>query len=241
MTMKIGNTKSFRTIGVAGASLAAVLGCSLATAGNESPAAISLEDQSYSLGHLIGGQSISELSDIDRDAFLDGIADAVNGKDPALTTQAMHQALSDFEAGRNAAAQAAAEALAATNASEGEAFREQFAQQKGVTTLDNGLLYEVIEAGVGDPPEAGTSVTLHYKGSFVNGTEFDDSYGRDEPITVELDRVLPGWSAALERMPVGARWKVVIPPSLAYGETGAGGFIEPNQTLVFELERLANG
>ena len=109
-----------------------------------------------------------------------------------------------------------------------------------MVSLDNGLLYKVLEPGAGDPPAEGSSVTLHYRGSLVDGTELDESYSRDEPISLPLERAMPGWKAALERMPEGARWQVVIPPSLAYGETGAAGFVEPNTTLIFELERIAS-
>ena len=81
---------------------------------------------------------------------------------------------------------------------------------------------------------------VHYRGSLVDGTPLDDSYVRGEPIEISVEQVLPGWAAALERMPEGARWQVVIPPSLAYGEAGAMGFVEPNSTLIFELERVAS-
>jgi len=223
------------------ASLVAAMGCGLSAAGNEGPLESQQAEQGYSLGHVVGQQMVSDFGDIDRKAFLQGFTDAVSDNAAVLTTEQMMQALAEFETERVAEQEAAAAALAEQNTLAGDSFRDQFAQQPGVQKLANGLLYQVIEAGAGEPPAEGATVTLHYRGSLVDGTEFDDSYSRGEPLTVPIDRVMPGWSAALERMPVGAKWKVVIPPSLAYGEQGVGGFIEPNTTLVFELERLANG
>jgi FKBP-type peptidyl-prolyl cis-trans isomerase FklB len=110
-----------------------------------------------------------------------------------------------------------------------------------VVGLDNGLQYKVLVAGDGEIPEPGDQVTVHYRGRFVDGTEFDSSYDRQAPESFPVDRVIPGWSEALTRMPVGSTWEVVVPPSLAYGETGAADLIGPNATLVFELELIGIG
>jgi len=228
----------FGTLGATG--LMATLGCGQAAAEAEKDLASSETTQGYSLGHAIGTQFAEMPGDIDRAALAQGFSDAINARTAAPGIDEMNQAIADLEATRVAAARESAAALAAANAEAGGRYREQCANEPGVVSLDNGLLYKVLEPGAGDPPAAGSSVTLHYRGSLVDGTELDESYSRDEPMSLPLERAMPGWKAALELMPEGARWQVVIPPSLAYGETGSGGFIEPNTTLIFELERLAS-
>jgi FKBP-type peptidyl-prolyl cis-trans isomerase FklB len=218
--------------------LFATLACGQATANDPSDISSQQGQQGYSLGYTIGGKLAEDLDGVDFAALAKGFSDAIQQRDSALSPDEIAQAIVDFESQRAEIAQAEIAAMATENALAGDAFRAQFAQEEGTVSLDGGLLYKVIEPGTGTPPEPGASVTLHYRGSLVDGTALDDSYTRGEPVTVSLDRVLPGWSAALERMPPGARWQVVIPPSLAYGETGAMGFVEPNATLIFEFERL---
>lgn len=225
-------------IGVA--ALAVVLGCGQAIAGAGGNLESAEADQGYSLGHAIGSQLAHSLVDVDRVAVGRGFDDAINERQAALDAEQMSQALAALDAGRAEAAHQEMAAKAAANAAAGEAYRERFSQEPGVASLDNGLLYKVIESGAGDLPEPGATVMVHYRGTLVDGTELDESYSGGEPVTVPLDRALPGWTAALERMQPGAKWQVVIPPSLAYGETGAPGFVEPNTTLVFELERVAS-
>ncbi len=228
----------FGTLATAG--LIANIGCGRAEAESGKELASAEAKQSYSLGHSIGNQLAETLGDIDRAALAQGFGDAINARTAAFGIDEMNQAIADFETTRVEAAREEAAALAVANAEVGDRYREQFAKEPGVVSLDNGLLYKVLEPGAGDPPAEGSSVTLHYRGSLVDGAEFDESYSRGEPISLLLEGAMPGWKAALELMPEGARWQVVIPPSLAYGETGAGGFIEPNTTLIFELERLAS-
>jgi FKBP-type peptidyl-prolyl cis-trans isomerase FklB len=219
----------------------ATLGCGQATAAAGGADLASEEaQQGYSLGYAIGHQISQTIDDVDLAALAKGFGDAAQQREAALGTDVMQLAIAGYEASRAEAARADLAALAAANSAAGDAFRAEFARKPGVTTLDNGLSYRVIEPGAGDPPEAGSEVTLHYRGSLVDGTALDESYSRGEPITIPLDQALPGWTAALERMPQGAKWEVVIPPSLAYGEAGASGFVEPNTTLVFEFERVAS-
>jgi FKBP-type peptidyl-prolyl cis-trans isomerase len=228
-----------KCVGLLGATcLLAAVAC--AQAGDNGHADMSSPQarEGYSLGFALGGKLAHELDGADSAALVQGFSDALQQQDPAIGADEMAQAISSFEAQRAEAAQADLAAIAMANAAAGDAFREQFAKEDGTVSLDNGLLYQVIEPGAGGLPEPDSSVTLNYRGTLIDGTPLDDSYSRGEPVTVTLDRVLPGWSAALERMPAGAKWKVVIPPSLAYGEAGAGRFVEPNATLVFELERL---
>jgi FKBP-type peptidyl-prolyl cis-trans isomerase FklB len=228
----------FGTLGAAG--LMATLGCGHAAAEAGKDLASAEAKQGYSLGHAVGTQFAEMPGQIDRAALAQGFSDAINARASAFGIDEMAQAIGDLETARVEAAREKTAALAAANAEAGSRYREQFSQEPGVVSLDNGLLYKVLEPGAGDPPAEGSSVTLHYRGSLVDGTELDESYSRDEPMSLPLERAMPGWKAALELMPEGARWQVVIPPSLAYGETGAAGFVEPNSTLIFELERIAS-
>ena len=236
-------TKLSGAIGVAG--LAVLIGCGQAVAGvgqvgaGNDLASVGAE-QGYSLGHAVGSQLSHAYDDVDVSALGRGFDDAINGREAALGAQQMSEAIAALETQRAQSAHDAMVAAAAANAEAGEAYRERFAQESGVTSLENGLLYKVIEPGAGDLPQQGATVTVHYRGSLVDGTEIDDSYSRGEPVEVSLDRALPGWTAALERMPQGAKWQVVVPPALAYGVTGASGIVGPNTTLVFELERVAS-
>jgi FKBP-type peptidyl-prolyl cis-trans isomerase FklB len=218
--------------------LFATLACGQATANDPGDISSQQGKQGYSLGYTIGGKLAQDLDGVDFAALAKGFSDAIQQRAPPSAPIRSPRRSSDFETQRAEVAQAEMAAIATANAEAGDAFRAEFAQEEGTVILDSGLLYPVIEPGTGAPPEPGASVTVHDRGSLVEGTAIDDSYARGEPVTVSLDRVLPDWSAALERMPAGARWKVVIPPSLAYGETGAMGFVEPNATLIFEFERL---
>ena len=133
----------------------------------------------------------------------------------------------------------ALEAQIEINRGVGDAFRENFAKDPEVESLANGIHYKVLRAGEGEKPAADSTVTLHYRGSLVDGREIDSSYARDEPITIQVDRAIPGWTEALTRMPVGSKWQVVVPPELAYGEYGAGSLIESGATVVFEMELIS--
>ena len=121
----------------------------------------------------------------------------------------------------------------------GEEFRADFATQEGVQSTDSGLLYKVFEEGEGAKPGSDSTVTVHYRGTLTDGSEFDSSYSRDEPTTFSLGGIIPGWVEALQLMSVGAKYQIVIPPELAYGEQGSPPVIPPSATLVFEIELLA--
>ncbi len=124
------------------------------------------------------------------------------------------------------------------NLKEGEEFLAKNKTKSGVTTTASGLQYEIIKAGTGPKPKAEDEVKCHYKGTLLNGKVFDSSIERGEPATFPVNRVIPGWTEALQLMPVGSKWKLYIPASLAYGERGAGQDIKPNSTLIFEVELL---
>jgi FKBP-type peptidyl-prolyl cis-trans isomerase FklB len=125
------------------------------------------------------------------------------------------------------------------NQKEGEAFLAENKKKEGVITLPSGLQYKVIKAGSGNKPKATDTVTVHYQGTLVNGTEFDSSYRRGQPVSFPVNGVIPGWTEALQLMEAGAKWQIVIPSNLAYGDRGAGPQIGPNATLIFEIELIS--
>jgi FKBP-type peptidyl-prolyl cis-trans isomerase FklB len=125
------------------------------------------------------------------------------------------------------------------NQKEGEAFLAENKKKEGVITLPSGLQYKVIKAGSGNKPKATDTVSVHYQGTLVNGTEFDSSYRRGQPVSFPVNGVIPGWTEALQLMEAGAKWQIVIPSNLAYGDRGAGPQIGPNATLIFEIELIS--
>ena len=124
------------------------------------------------------------------------------------------------------------------NQEQGEAFLAENEKKEGVLTLPSGLQYQVVDAGTGDTPVATDTVVTHYRGTLIDGKEFDSSHRRGEPASFPVNRVIAGWTEALQLMQVGAKWELFIPPNLAYGERGAGREIGPNSTLIFEIELI---
>jgi len=135
--------------------------------------------------------------------------------------------------------QEAQKAVSAKAKAEGEAFLAANATKDGVVTLPSGLQYKVITPGSGASPKASDTVSVHYRGRLIDGTEFDSSYKRNEPTSFPVGGVIPGWTEALQLMKVGAKWELYVPAKLAYGDRGAGGLIPPGATLVFEVELLS--
>jgi len=216
----------------------AVAGCAQAEA-RSSALPDSVEGQeSYALGSAIGTELAQGLDDVERDAFLAGISDGFGGNSQ-LEPDVVAALLDDRQQRQMQKAQAEAQELALRNETEGAAYRESFAQDGEVVALESGVLYQVLEPGEGAVPGPEDVVTVHYRGSLIDGTEFDSSYADQQPVTFPVGRVIPGWSEALQQMPAGSRWKVVVPPDLAYGDQGAGGIIEPGSTLVFEIELVS--
>ena len=135
--------------------------------------------------------------------------------------------------------QAAQAELAEANAAAGAAYLAENGAKEGVVTTDSGLQYEILTAGEGPKPTAEDTVEVHYTGTLVDGTEFDSSYGRGETVSFGVGQVIPGWTEALQLMPVGSKWKLAIPSDLAYGAGGAGQVIGPNAVLVFDVELVS--
>lgn len=187
---------------------------------------------SYSLGVNIG-QSLAEqgLKEVDGEAFAKAITDFFEGNNLDIKSDEAQQNLQEYF-GKLQSETAAIQAKA------GLEFLEANAKKEGITTLPSGLQYEVITMGDGDKPTAEDKVKTHYHGTLIDGTVFDSSVDRGEPISFPLNGVIPGWTEGLQLMPVGSKWRLFVPSNLAYGERGQGAIL-PHSALIFEVELLA--
>jgi FKBP-type peptidyl-prolyl cis-trans isomerase FklB len=191
---------------------------------------------SYAIGVNMGNSLKQQgITDVDAKAIGQAIADVIAGAKFKVSEQDMQQAVQAFQ--KKLMAQREAEA--GKHKVAGDKFRAENKKRKGVKELPNGIQYEVLKEGKGDKPKVTDKVTVHYHGTLVDGTVFDSSVKRGEPASFPLNGVIKGWQEVLPMMPVGAKWKVVIPPELAYGDRGAGKAIGPNSTLVFEIELIS--
>ena len=194
---------------------------------------------SYSIGLDIGTNFKRQSVDLDQKALAAGIADGLSGGKPLLTEDEVRKVLAQFQQQMKAKAQEMVKQHADKNQKEGEVFLAENKKKKGVITLPSGLQYHVITAGTGKIPKATDTVTTHYRGTLIDGTEFDSSYKRGEPASFPVNGVVKGWTEALQLMKVGSKWQLFIPSNLAYGPQGAGQVIGPNATLIFEIELLS--
>ena len=203
--------------------------------------AAELETDAQKLGYIIGmdiGSSLKKQgTDLDLDALYEAIKDTYNGEELAMTPEEAATIRESFIAERREAADSEREGLATTNAAEGDKFLLENHSAEGVQITESGLQYKVIDMGDGPKPSATDKVKVHYRGTLLNGEEFDSSYARGEPISFQLDQVIPGWTEGVQLMPVGSKFMFYIPPALAYGPAG-GGPIGPNATLIFQVELL---
>lgn len=203
--------------------------------------AVELQTDEQKLGYLIGmdiGNSlIKEGTEVDLDALVDAIRTTYSGGPSAMTAEEAQALRQTFIDKRRAAAEAESRVQADANAAAGAAFLASNAASEGVQVTDSGLQYKVLRQGDGPRPSANDTVKVHYRGTLLDGTEFDSSYARNAPISFALDRVIAGWTEGVQLMPVGSSYQFWIKPELAYGETG-GGPIPPNSTLIFEVELL---
>lgn len=202
------------------------------------------EDQqiSYTIGFSMGPQLITEAFDVDIDAFVAGLKASLSEdeeEEPALSMQQMQEIMATVQQRvmeEQQALQEEREAMGEESKAEGEAFLEENARQDEVTELPSGLQYKVLEEGDGPVPSESDQVEVHYRGQLLDGTEFDSSYGGD-PRVFGVGQLIPGWTEALQQMPVGSKWELYIPSDLAYGPNGRGE-IPPNAVLIFEMELL---
>jgi len=208
----------------------------------DSAAPTSKKDKiSYSIGMDIGSSLKRQGLDLNADELAAGLKDSLSGGKTKLTSDEVKQILTDFQQELQAKAKERAEQLGEKNKKDGEAFLAENKKKAGVKTLPSGLQYKVITEGKGANPKETDTVTTNYKGTLIDGTEFDSSFKRGEPATFPVNGVIKGWTEALQLMKVGSKWQLFIPPDLAYGPRGAGQVIGPNSTLVFEVELLSIG
>ncbi len=194
---------------------------------------------SYGMALGLGQRMAAEGMPIDVAAFSAGISDALEGAEPRLTQEEIQAELQGYQE-KVAAQQQEAQAAAATaNQAASEAFLAENASREGVTVTESGLQYEIVEAGDGAVPGADDTVEVHYRGTLIDGTEFDSSYSRGQTVTFGVGQVIAGWTEALQLMPTGSKWKLYIPSELGYGAGGAGQMIGPNAALVFDVELIA--
>ncbi len=191
---------------------------------------------SYSIGYQVGSDFRHQGIEIDPASLVRGVQDALAGTEPGMTPQEMHTTLSDLQQKITDAQEKQRKATLQQNLDAGRAFMEGNAPKAGVTTLPSGLQYQVIKEGEGASPKTTDTVTVHYRGTLIDGSEFDSSYRRGQPATFRLNTAIKGWTEGLQLMKPGAKYKFFVPPDLAYGERGGGAKIPPNSTLIFEIE-----
>ncbi|HET8538725.1 MAG TPA: FKBP-type peptidyl-prolyl cis-trans isomerase [Anaeromyxobacter sp.] len=194
--------------------------------------------QSYALGLELGERLGRHPVRLDPEHVSRGVRDALAGRTPLLSAAEAQAAVAELRLDARARSAEARGELANRNAREGETFLIENGKKEGVVTLPSGLQYEVVVAGDGPRPTLADTVVCHYRARTVDGAEFDSSHRGGKPATFALKRVVKGWREALELMPVGSRWRLAIPPRLAYGRRGAPPRIGPNATLLFEVELL---
>ena len=190
------------------------------------------DEVSYALGLSIGQNfKASGIKAITSEDFIAGLQDALAEREPQLTNERAREVINQLFTRLQ-------QEEAELNAAAGKEYQEIMRHKSGVVTLPNGLQYEIIKEGSGAKPKATDKVRVHYHGTLINGVVFDSSVERGEPAEFPLNAVIPGWTEILQLMPVGSKWRVVIPSELAYGSRGAGDVIRPNMTLIFEIELL---
>jgi len=193
------------------------------------------EKVSYIIGMDIGGNLKRQSVDVDPNILAKGVKDALAGGKPLLTEQEIQETMAAFQKEM----MARQSEVAKKNKAEGEAFLAANKKKEWVKALQSGLQYKVIKVGTGKKPKLSDTVTAHYRGTLIDGTEFDSSYKRGQPVSFPVSGVIPGWTEALQLMGEGAKWQLFIPSNLAYGEKGAGRDIGPNATLIFEIELVS--
>ena len=193
----------------------------------------------YAIGYQIGEDFKRHDLTIDPDMLARGARDALTQKKPLMSPEERRAALTDLEMRIRTAQQKMLQDQAAKNLAASEKFLADNGAKEGVKTLPSGLQYRVIQEGTGPSPKGADTVTVNYRGSLIDGTEFDSSYRRGQPAELPVEGLIPGWTEALQLMKTGSKWEIFIPPQLAYGERGASPVIPPNSVLIFEVELLS--
>ena len=209
-----------------------------------SAASLALETQkdkvSYAVGINLGRGIHKEAVDVDPEILARGLRDGLSDAKPQMTDEEVQATLTELQKQVTARQQEVRQQAIEKNKKAGEAFLAANKDKPGVVTLPSGLQYKIIEPGTGPKPTASDSVVCNYRGTLIDGTEFDSSYKRGQAATFPVGQVIKGWTEALQLMPVGSKWQLFIPADLAYGERGTnGGPIGPNETLVFEVQLVS--
>jgi len=209
-------------------------------AAQEAPALKTEQEKlSYAMGMDLGTQLKARSVDIDPAVFARGLKDALSGSKTLLTDAEAKAIITELQKAMMVKLAEAAKIAGEKNRAEGDAFLAANKAKPGVVALPSGLQYKILIAGAGSKPTLDSSVVCQYRGTLINGTEFDSSYSRKEPATFPVKGVIRGWTEVLQLMPAGSKWQVFIPPHLAYAERGSGALIGPNATLIFEIELVA--
>lgn len=199
-----------------------------------------LQDKaSYIIGLNLGQSLKTQEVPCSQDLIIQGLRDGLAGANPLLTPEEIQSSMQEFQQQLMAKQEAKRAEQGAANLKTSQAFLDQNKARKEVKTTASGLQYEVLKEGSGETPKPTDQVTVNYRGTLPDGTVFDSSYDRGEPATFPVSGVIPGWVEALQLMKPGSKYKIYLPPALAYGERGAGGDIGPNQALVFEVELMS--
>lgn len=193
---------------------------------------------SYALGLDVATSFKRMPIQVDAEAFMAGVQDIFSDTAPKLSREEFMSLMTEFQKKMQEESQKAQQAVAQQNAAAGVQFLEENAKKDGVVTTASGLQYMVLEEGAGDEPGAEDTVSVHYEGTLIDGTVFDSSIKRGEPVSFPVNGVIPGWTEALQLMKPGSKFRLFVPSKLAYGERGAGQQIAPNSTLIFDVELI---
>jgi FKBP-type peptidyl-prolyl cis-trans isomerase FklB len=194
---------------------------------------------SYAIGLDIGKNFKERAMDVDMEILIQGLRDAQGSGKPLLSSEEIQKTMTQFQQDMMKAEQEKRMGQAQVNKTKEEAFLKENAKKTGVKVTASGLQYIVISTGTGPLPKLTDTVKVHYRGTLLDGREFDSSYKRNQPAVFPLNGVIKGWTEALQLMKVGSKWQIFLPASLAYGEQGAGQVIGPNATLIFDVELLS--
>jgi len=197
------------------------------------------EKASYSIGYQVGVSINRDAVEVDLDKLIQGLQDGVAKKDPLLSSDEMRQQIVSYKEKARDLVLRKIQEVRVKNAEESKNFLAENAKKEGVKTTESGLQYRIIKEGEGESPKLTDFVSVHYRGTFPDGTEFDNSYSKGKPQRIQTDGVIKGWTEALQMMKVGSQWEIFLPPELAYGRSGLTPTIPPNKVLVFQMELLA--
>jgi UDP-GlcNAc:undecaprenyl-phosphate/decaprenyl-phosphate GlcNAc-1-phosphate transferase len=194
----------------------------------------------YGIGVGVARNFVNQGLDVNLELVIRGMRDMHSGATLLMTEEELAKTMNAFQKELRLRQAEAAKVAAENNKKEGEAFLAENSKKEGMTVLPSGLQYRILKAGDGKIPTSADSVECHYRGTFIDGKEFDNSYKMGKPVAFKVQGgIIPGWSEALKLMPVGSKWQVFLPSRLAYGERGAGSQIGPNTALIFEIELLS--